>query len=249
MRKRRVQGGGAEVSSVPQSSARTSHDRPADQTGSVERDRRETGGQHKWKQNRDESDHRCRSPHSQRVRVFVSLCPLTCQQAPLLNPLPFSFRALGGATDDLVSDVLPQFDQLRQEIESDPMFRGLHRMMAMLGGDVPFSGTAQPLPFTLTRGGRFGGEMPPRAESSRSSGSRDIPIVDASSLSSSAPPRENGLRNSAMPHPRDLSEDARMQGPVDSIRHSLDRWTNKLARIVNGTPAQKPRPSADDRSR
>ena len=180
----------------------------------------------------------------------LSVLSLSVSQNPLLAPVPFSFRALGGATD-LVADVLPQFDQMRQEIENDPMFRGLHRMMAMLGGEVPFSRSSQPLPFALRRGdGRFSGESA-RGEPSRdSSSNRDVPIVVLSPDRSV--PRENGLRNSAMPRPQDLSEDARMQGPLDSIRHSLDRWTNKISNIVTGAQqptAQRPRPSADDRDR
>lgn len=195
----------------------------------------------------------------QRFSLWHSHCAAgSSAWSPAQTPLPFSFRALGGATDDLVSEVMPQFDAMRAEIENDPMFRGLHRVMAMLGGDVPFSRSSQPLPFSMTRGGardRFGGETQ-RGESK--GGSRDIPIIDASPASlspdrSAAPPsRENGMRNSALPHPRDLSEDARVQGPIDSIRNSLDRWTNKLSSIVNGTHAptsQKPRSSADNRSR
>jgi hypothetical protein len=143
----------------------------------------------------------------------------------------------------LVSDVLPELDRMRAQMERDPMVRGLAEMMNLMQLRMPVGTYDLPVPF-----GRHMIGSADQQRGARGSGGRDVPIVDASDRSNirfnsrqrGKDNSDNGVRNSAMPHPRDLSEDASLTGPLAGIGNSLSKWTDKITGILTGESARKP---------
>ena len=144
--------------------------------------------------------------------------------------------------------MLPELDRMRAQMErSDPFVRGLAEMVNLLR--MPVGTYDMPVPFGRHRIGLDQQQRAPGGVGGGRGGGRDVPIVDASDRSDSSShtmPRQrgkdnsdNGVRNSAMPHPRDLSEDTSLTGPLAGISHSINKWKDKITGILTGEPPRK----------
>jgi len=119
--------------------------------------------------------------------------------------MPRSFRELGGATDDLIAEVAPEIERMQRQFEDRP-WKAMGEMLDAL--------SLPPPPF-----------LPP----GHKRGGRDVPIEDRSGDSTTgAPiPRDNGLRNPAYPHPRDM-EGNEPGNPLTNIGRSFSGWAHRI---------------------
>jgi len=154
-----------------------------------------------------------------------------------------SFGALGGATDDFLGEVMPELERMRSQLERDPTIRAMTQLLDAM--QLPIGQYLPPVPGPFrnaSRGRLTDGDalLPPRGLG------REVPIqlrphgTDSASAAPAphVPAQDNGLRNSAMPNPRDLSDDTTLSGPLSNIGGSLNRWTHKLTSILKREPPQ-----------
>jgi hypothetical protein len=164
-----------------------------------------------------------------------SMNELCVLQDSVFTGLPFrTLGPIGAATDDLFSQLAPEFDQLRREFERDALhhpWRTMGDLLDALHGPSPMGIYIPP--------------VPGRGPQATLRGGRDIPIEDGRRSTRSNIPTDNGLRDPAEPHPRDLESPQERNGGPSPLQHSLSNigrslsgWTHRVKETLEGKGGQ-----------